>query len=45
MYKSILLLLLIIAVSSAPDWTKVNDLFIQAINDRVFPGGSVTVAN
>lgn len=45
MYKSILLILLVITVSSAPDWTKVNDLFIEAINDRVFPGGSVTVAN
>jgi CubicO group peptidase (beta-lactamase class C family) len=31
--------------SACADWSKVNDLFVEAIRDRVFPGGSVTVAN
>ena len=41
-------LLLLCLALSAPDysnWTKVNDLFYQALKDRVFPGGSLTVAN
>lgn len=45
MLSKILIVLLIFNVLGAPDWTKVNDLFLQAIRDRVFPGGSVTVAN
>ena len=44
MLSKIVLLLLIFGVLGA-DWTKVNDLFQEAIRDRVFPGGSVTVAN
>ena len=39
------IVLLALSVFCAPDWTKVNDLFEEAIRDRVFPGGSVTVAN
>ena len=45
MSKIIILSLLIISIICAPDWTKVNDLFEEAIRDRVFPGGSVTIAN
>lgn len=37
--------LLVLSVCAAPDWTKVNDLFRDAINERVFPGASLTVAN
>lgn len=45
MYKVLLIALLVFFAFGAPDWTKVNDLFDEAIRDRVFPGGSVTVAN
>lgn len=41
----IVLALLAVAAVDATDWTKVNDLFQEAIRDRVFPGGSLTVAN
>lgn len=40
-----LIALLVVSALGAPDWTRVNDLFLEAIKDRVFPGGSITVAN
>lgn len=40
-----LVALLAVGSLAAPDWTKVNDLFQEAIQNRIFPGGSVTVAN
>ena len=45
MLKYTVLLLLALCMHSAPDWSKLNDLFLQSIYDRVFPGASVTVAN
>jgi hypothetical protein len=45
MKVNIMLLVLVLGVACAPDWTKVDDLMREAVNDRVFPGGSVTVAN
>ena len=48
MLVRVLFFLLAVGAFCGPDaanWTKVNDLFIEAINTRVFPGGSVTVAN
>ncbi|MCB0369531.1 MAG: beta-lactamase family protein, partial [Bdellovibrionales bacterium] len=43
--KVVLIVLIVGTVLADPDWTKVNDLFDEAIRDRIFPGGSVTVAN
>jgi hypothetical protein len=48
MLVKMLMILMVTGVFCGPDlsnWSKVNDLFIEAINDRVFPGGSITVAN
>lgn len=45
MLSKLVFLLLIFRLLEAADWTKVNNLFQEAIRDRVFPGGSVTVAN
>ena len=45
MMRILLLTLLVGCAFADYDWTKVNDLFFEAIADRVFPGGSITVAN
>ena len=45
MKVNIVLLILVFGAICAPDWTKVDDVMKEAIMDRVFPGGSVTVAN
>ena len=46
MFKTIVVTLLLVStVIGDPDWTKVNDLFDEAIRDRIFPGGSITIAN
>mgnify|MGYP000094294872 CR=1 FL=1 len=45
MLLQVVLAVLLVGSMGAPDWTKVNDLFEEAIRERVFPGGSVTVAN
>jgi hypothetical protein len=37
--------ILIISVAAIPDWTKVNDLFNEAIIARAFPGATIVVAN
>jgi hypothetical protein len=45
MLTKILILVLAVTAFAAPDWTKLNDLFREMINERAFPGGSVIVAN
>lgn len=41
----VVLLMLIATVLCSTDWNKVNNLMNEAVMDRIFPGGSVTVAN
>jgi CubicO group peptidase (beta-lactamase class C family) len=45
MLTKLLILLLVASVLSAPDFTKVNDIFREMINERAIPGGSIIVAN
>lgn len=45
MLTKLLVFLLVVSALGAPDWTKVNDLFKELINERAIPGGIVTVAN
>lgn len=45
MLTKVVMVLLIAAVFSAPDWTKLNDLFKFLINERVFPGAQLAIAN
>lgn len=45
MLTKLLIFLLVVSAFSAPDWTKLNDLFKELINERAIPGGIVTVAN
>lgn len=45
MLTHLCLLLLIACSLSAQDFTKLNDLMRDLINQRAFPGGSVIIAN
>lgn len=45
MLTQCLILLLAVSVLGAPDWTKLNYLFRELINERVIPGGSIVIAN
>jgi len=45
MMKQIFLIFLIICLINAADWTKLDDLMRSSINERVFPGAVVIVAN
>ena len=45
MLRNIVTAILLISVISAPDLTKLIDIFIEAINLRAFPGATVIVAN
>jgi hypothetical protein len=40
-----LTLFLLLAMTSALDWTALDDVIREAITDHVFPGASITVAN
>jgi hypothetical protein len=45
MLTKIIFAVLIVSVMTVPDWTKVNDLFKEAIIERAFPGATLIVAN
>lgn len=45
MLTKILILVLVVSAFAAPDFTKLNDLFRELINERAIPGGSVIIAN
>jgi CubicO group peptidase (beta-lactamase class C family) len=45
MLTNLLILMLAVSALGASDWTKLNDLFREMINERAIPGGSVIVAN
>lgn len=38
-------LFLLVAMTSALDWTTLDDVVREAISEHVFPGASITVAN
>lgn len=45
MLTKLVVVLLLASAFGAPDWTKLNDIFKEMINERAFPGGSFIVAN
>jgi hypothetical protein len=45
MLTKIFVLALVVSAFAAPDWSNLDDLFTEMVNERAFPGGSIVVAN